>query len=188
MSTGLDFVESNLHYLAGRADGQFIDLSVRPKSARKTWTKESYTEEVLENIGFWRAQSVEEQMRGLNGLKGFTLGALEDQFQLWRDIAMILRRRPIDRSVPEVAKRELEERRTTEKHKDQFDRSKVCIQSGLAVFIRDINNNYIDKKAGADREVCPCKTCERNRTAMTKAIAEKRKRPKRKKKDPERYK
>ena len=187
----LDFVRANAEYIAGLADGHFMDPTVRPKKDRVAWTYEFALSEILDGIAFWEKVPVQEyatHMRG--GLKTLTMNALDNQFQIWRSVISYLQRRP-DKKLEAVdaAKKQLtRDLRATQADMETFDAKRKCLACGLFMFERDETNNKRHEKD----EVCGC-NASRNiqaqmrakTSAYRKGLEHKKKIPK---KDPERYK
>ncbi|MHC4645072.1 MAG: hypothetical protein ACYTBJ_06205 [Planctomycetota bacterium] len=197
---GLDFFRANLDFIADRADGGFIDLTVRPKSDRRQFTVAQYKKDMLARCEWWETTeevSIGYKFQQLHALKDFVIQILDNQFQRWRDVYNILMQEPPELSVTE---REVLKARTQKIRADQnvmewYDRKLKCPMCGLPIYIRDINNNYIDLKKKGKREVCTeHKASERLRSRIKKEREDRRrdqegkKKKARPEKDPERYK
>jgi hypothetical protein len=180
----LDFVEANVSYLAKQADGQFIDLKVRPKNKRVKWTEESYRKTLLGNIQYWRTAPINDYMRYVYGVKGFVLQALDNQFTRFRDVHALLRSRPAD-PAPDREKQERRDKlRTEQADMDELDKNRKCLDCGKFLFHRDETNNKIHEK----KEVCTCHSSRHIQAKMAQKTSDYRESLKqRKKKDPKRY-
>lgn len=199
----LDLFRNNVDALADMADGDFIDLKVRPKSDRKKFTFKQYKKDVLE--GCDRLENAPEAMRNqiwnhLSGLKDFILAALDNQFTRYRDIYNLVTT-PLDNWEPpedlEERKKSLQKIRAEQDGWAWHDRRSRCPQCypPLPIYIRDINNNYIDLKERGKRKVCMEHSASGKLRGRMKKEREDRRREQegkkkkaKPKKDPERYK
>jgi len=157
----LNYVEMNLPVLAKRAVPHFIDPNVRPKDKRVAWTEKSYTEGINAGITYYRTESNEAswawKRKVLFGLKEFVLACLDDQFLRFRDVWGLLHIRWQDPAI-DMQKRARQKGITLEQlTMETFDRARKCPGCARPVFIRDLQNNYIDLKKRAEREVCGAK-------------------------------
>ena len=194
-----ELFENNIDFLAAIADGQFIDLKVRPKSARKKFTKEQYTKECLERVAYHRKNrddGLQPQWYTNHFLsfEEFTIEAMQHYFSRFRLLYTILIAEPPTETPDEREARtkRRQEIRAAQRDMDPTDRKLRCPMCALPVYVRDVNNNYIDLKKKHSREVCQCSASFKLRTRMKKLREEKRrgqedKKKQRKKKDPKRY-
>lgn len=196
---GLDFFRSNVDFLANQSDERFMDLNVRPKSDRKKFTAAQYKKDTLARCEWWENTdevTIDFKFHHLHALKDFVLQALDDQFQRWRDIYNILMQGPPEDSVQDLeARKERTQRiRAAQGVMRWYDRKLKCPMCGLPIYIRDINNNYIDEKTKGKRKVCTEHSASvRLRSRIKKEREDRRKDQKEKKrkappkKDPERF-
>ena len=187
-------LETNIDAIADLADGMFIDPLTRPKKKRKKFTAIKYKETILERIAFWRERGTW-PVNHFSGFEDYTLQAIENQFQRPRLLYNLLMRDP---SLDDDPNDLVEQKAATQKIRaDQRemswkDRKLLCPICGLPVYIRDVNNNYIDMKKKAKREVCQHRAGKNLRSKM-KTVREARRVEQKKKqripkKDPLRYK
>jgi len=185
----LKLVEKNVELLAQLAQGNFIDPTFRPKSERVKFTAEQYTEDVMENIAYWKTADVNTYMRSVYGVGEMALNAVQDQFALYLQVWRLLNYRPDEAIIAEDAEKKARRRhlRTTQADMDVFDANRKCLACGMFLFQYDATNNQRHKKD----EVCTCNSSRviqsqmRAKTsAYRKGIEHKKKIPK---KDPKRY-
>ena len=186
-------LETNIDTIATLADGSFIDPLVRPKNKRKKFTAAKYKETCLARIEFWREQE-DIPINHFSGFEDYTLQALQNQFQRFRDIYCLLMRAPSIEHPNVLAEQKaaVQKIRTEQREMDWKDRKLKCPICGLPVYTRDINNNYIDLKKRGKREVCQHRAGANLRSKM-KTVREARRVEQKKKqripkKDPLRYK
>lgn len=155
----IDFVMANIAQLAEIADKNFIDPLVRPKSERKLWSRESYTEDVLEGLKWWKEQPDWMQKKYLHSLRDYHLQAIAHEFpeQRVRWIYTIAVAHPNEKLEKEDAeKRELKARLRAEQAKmDPADNKYCCLRCGKFVYMYDRKNNKIHDK----EEVCDAEKC-----------------------------
>lgn len=185
----LDFVENNIDQLAAMSVENFIDPVLRPKNKRVKFTAKFYKESMLENIHFWREAPVADYMRFVYGVKGFALSALDNQFDHWRQVWLILNTRRDEEQEKEDAAKKAKKRalRVTQQDMPVFDANRQCLACFKYIFMYDETNNKRHEK----NEVCTCKSSRHLQAQMRAKIsayrarlADKKKIPK---KDPRRY-
>ena len=152
----LGFVQTNLPYLAGIADGQFIDPNVRPKEKRVTWSEKSYTKDVEAGLVWWKAQPEADKLRYLHSVKEYTIQAIRGEFphERARWIYSILMARP-DKKLEQAdaEKKERMRRLRAEQHDmSPLDIMFRCLKCGKFAHERDETNNKRHEKS----EVCTC--------------------------------
>lgn len=152
----LSILETNLAIIAHMADGQFIDLKVRPKDKRKKWTEKGYFDTMTKRIAYFRAEndSWDWKEDALFGVKAFTIACLKDQYQRFRDLWNIMHNKYVDPEIEKKKKARGKKIRKEQEEMDKFDRKRKCPGCGKPILIRDLQNNYIDKKKRAKRAVC----------------------------------
>ena len=185
----LEIVTANLPLLARLANGQFMDLLVRPKKDRVKFTTEQYIADCTENIEYWLKADINQYLRYVHGVGEMTLNAVMDQFMLFKQVYQLLEQRidtvEIEASVERDKKRR--DLRTTQADMETYDANRKCLSCFKFMFQYDETNNQRHKK----EEVCTCSSSRgiqgqmRTKTAdYRKEITKKKKIPK---KDPKRY-
>lgn len=197
LARGFKILRDNLDTIAASSDGRFMNPYVRPKDKRVAFTKEQYVKDILARIKFWETTDEvtrDWQLNQFSGLADFVLQGVDNQFQRFRDIYYLLMQKPPETTNAELeaSKAQTQKIRADQREMHWTDRKHTCAMCALPIFVRDINNNYIDLKAKAKREVCQCSAGPKLRSRLKKLREAKRAEQKKKqripKKDPLRYK
>lgn len=170
-----EFVCANVDRLAELAEGQFIDLSVRPKSKRKKFEREMYRDAVMTGNDWWKDQPEELQSKYLNGCAGFAMQAMNQEFvpERVRWIYSMFCARPdpkqeqADREKDVLRKRLRIEQATM----NAFDANIRCLNCGKFIHLYDEKNNRRHEK----EEVCTCTSSHTLQSQMAERVSAYRK-------------